>query len=772
MKLRHATAVLCVSVSTLAFAASAHAQARSDQPKENAPKENTGVEEIIVRAQRVEQSLQKVPVAVTPVTGKDLETRRLHDLTQITTAVPSLQTTTDNAFSLRGIGSQIYSSNVDSSVGVMVDDVSLGVPVFMSNAAFIDMEQVEALTGPQGLLFGRNSSAGLLNIITKRPELNKVTGEANVEYDNRDAPGGHFGIIATGILNLPTSSNSALRLNVVESDQDPIAKVVANKSSNYQGNQKRLMGKAKWLWKPNPDLSIYVMGDYSRERGVGGIWDDTFRTTGAGGTDIGTVATDHITPSPTNMQKGLSGGQYRNVDTGGLSVNVTDRLSDKVTLSNISAWRHFTTSYNLDVDNSSINGADIDGGHQTYNQYSDELRLAFKGSKIDGQIGLYGFWSNNTGTGAFIGEGGLGLPNFVYGTTAYHLTGRSLASYGQVNYHLTDNWQLIAGARVTNDHVTVNANSDNFPITNYSTPLYGFISQLPFVIPYGPAQAYATSGDHTNFSYKVGSQYNLTAGTMIYATWSTGYKGPAMKTNILSATESPYLKPETVTDLEVGIKAKLFDNKLRLNIAGFIEKFKNFQVQAFDASGFQTLANAEGVKASGVEINATYKPLRALTLNYNGTFADSHFTDFSGDPCYLGQSAKTCANGVSFNGAGIKTPASANYAGTFEAVYTVPVGLANVDFEANWYHRSSVNFSTSAAPFQELGAIDVIGASISYHTDKGINFAVFCKNCANKIYPNYIQLDPLDASAGVVSTINRWGYNSVRTIGASVGFKF
>jgi iron complex outermembrane recepter protein len=767
MNFRHTTIALCLGASTLAYAASASAQAAADQSKGN-----TGVEEIIVRAQRVEQSLQKVPVAVTPVTGKELETRRLHDLTQITTAVPSLQTTTDNAFTLRGIGSQIYSSNVDSSVGVMVDDVSLGVPVFMSNAAFVDMEQVEALTGPQGLLFGRNSSAGLLNIVTKKPEIGQFGGEANVEYDNRDAPGGHFGIVATGILNLPTSDNSALRLNVVESDQDPIAQVVVNKSPNYQGNQKRLMGKAKWLWKPTSDLSVYVVGDYSRERGVGGIWDDTFRTVGAGGTDAADVAIDHITPGTTNMQKGLSGAQYRNVDTNGISVNVTDKLSGNLTLSNIAAWRHYTTTYNLDVDNSSVNGADINGGHQNYNQYSEELRLAYHDSKLDGQVGLYGFWSNNTGNGAFIGAGGLGLPNFVYGLTDYHLTGRSLATYGQVSYHLTDDWQLIGGARVTNDHVAVDAASDNFPIVSYSTPLYGFINQLPFVIPFGPAQAYATSGDHTNFSYKLGSQYNLTSGTMVYATWSTGYKGPAMKTNILSTGESPYLKPETVTDLEVGIKAKLFDNKLRLNIAGFIEKFRNFQVQAFDAAGFQTLTNAEGVKASGVEINSTFKPLRALTINYNGTFSHSHFTDFSGDPCYLGQSAATCANGVSFNGAGIKTPASANYAGTLEGIYSVPVGLASVDLEMNWYHRSSVNFSTNAAPYQELGAIDVMGASISYHTDKGLNFSVFCKNCTNKIYPNYIQLDPLDASAGVISTINRWGYNSVRTIGASVGFKF
>ncbi|HWU01309.1 MAG TPA: TonB-dependent receptor, partial [Novosphingobium sp.] len=106
----------------IAVAAGAHAQSTPQN-------DDRGIQEIIVRAQRVEQSLQKVPVAVTPVSARELENKRLHDLPQLTLAVPSLGVTTDNAFTLRGVGSQIFSANVDSSVGVMVDDVSLGVPV-------------------------------------------------------------------------------------------------------------------------------------------------------------------------------------------------------------------------------------------------------------------------------------------------------------------------------------------------------------------------------------------------------------------------------------------------------------------------------------------------------------------------------------------------------------------------------------------------------------------------------------------------------------------
>ena len=765
-----AMAVFSLSGGLAMYSAVAHAQTAGTTSTDD-----TQLVEIVVRAQRVEQRLQDVPVAVTPISGAELETKRLHDLPQLTLAVPSLDVTEDNTFVMRGIGSQIFSSNVDSSVGVMVDDISLGVPIFMSNAAFVDVDQVEALTGPQGLLFGRNASAGLINIITAKPKLNEYSGEANLEYDDRDtAPGGHFGLVATGILNMPTSSNSAVRLNILESDQDPITDVIVNKSPNYQGNQKRLMGKVKWLWEPSSDLSVYLIGDYSHERGVGGIWEDTYRVTGAGGSDIAGAKADGVTPGPTNLYKGLSGAQFRSVDTGGVALTVEDKLSEELTLSNILGWRRYYNSYNLDVDNSSLPFVDVNGGIESYDQYSEELRLAYKGSRIDGQAGLYSFWSTNNGFTDFQGNGPFpGITNFVLSEDLYHVQGRSLAAYGQFNYHLTDELQFLAGGRLSHDHVAVSAIANPFTPVTYDPPLFGFINQLPFVLPYGPTNQDLDQGNgYTNFSYKTGLQYNLTPDAMLYATWGTGYKGPAEKTYVFSATENPYLRPETVQDLEVGIKSELFNKRLRVNVDGFFEKFKDFQVQAFDSAGFATLTNAPGVRATGVEFDTSFKVTSAVTLNYTATIQDSHFTDFPGDPCYTQQPTASCPNGHFFQGAGIQTPASARYHGTLEGIYTVPLGTAHVDFEANWYSRSSINFSAAGAPYQELGSINIFGASATYRTDNGVSASIFCKNCSNDVYPTYILADPLDGSAGVVSTFNRWGYNSVRTIGVSIGYKF
>jgi len=775
MTTRH-VAALCASISLLALGSTARAADAPAPAAATTP--GTGIEEIVVRAQRVSQSLQSVPVAVTPVSAKELENKRLHDLPQLTLAVPSLEVTTDNAFTLRGIGSQIFTANVDSSVGVMVDDVSLGVPIFMSNAAFVDMDQVEVLTGPQGLLFGRNASAGLMNIITKKPVIGKLGGEASLEYDNRDTPGGHFGMVGTVVLNVPTSEHSALRLNLLESVQDPISKVLSDQTPNQSTQQIRTMGKLKWLYDNNAGLTFYVVGDYSRERGVGGIWDDTWRQTGAGGNDAADAKLDGVTPSTTNLYKALTAPDFRSVDTGGISATITDRLSDEWTLSNIAAWRGYVLTYNLDSGNSGESALPINGGHQNYNQLSDELRLAYKGTKVDGQIGLYGFSSTNDASAQFDGTAGTGVPHFIYGNNAYHLTGQSLAAYGQFNGHVTDELTMIGGARVTTDHVAVQALANTFAQT-LQQPFgpFGPTFPLPGVVrPFGPMnQDYSASGNHTNVSYKIGAQYVVAPGSMLYLTWSTGYKGPAEQTNLAYAGQPTYLQPETVHDLEGGLKAILFDRKLRFNVAGFLENFTNFQTQSFaNVGGSQVgvIGNAEGVRTYGVEFNTSLRPIPELTFNYNATIESSYFTNYSTDPCYFGQTTGGCASSPFFQGAGIATSASAHYSGTLEAIYALPVAHGKVEFEGSWYHRSSINFTTSAAPYAELGAINVLGASVTYRGDNGLTVSVFCKNCGNEVYPNYIGSDPGDAAIGVLSTINRWGYNSVRTIGASVGFKF
>lgn len=754
----------------------ARAKPAADSGQGSGAASSGGIAEIVVYAQRIREGLQHVAVADTPLTAGDLGTRKLHDLTQIKTAIPSLETTNDNEFTLRGIGSQIFRDNVRSSVGVMVDDVSLGVPLFMSNGAFVDMQQVEVLTGPQGLLFGANTSAGLINIITKKPRLGEFGGNASFEYDDRDtAAGGHFGIVATGVLNVPVSSDSALRLDLLHSVQDPLAKAtIAPGTKNVQLQQTRTMVKLKYLWEPSDAFSLYFIGDYSRERGIGGIWDGTYLSAGAGGVDLPATKADGCTPGPNNLCFGAGAPDFRSVDTGGASLNLKYRISSALTLRNILAWRHYLLDYNYDTDITTTNILDVNAKRGIYNQYSDELRLAINSGRLNGQVGLFAFFSTDNASALFDGSAGTPFPHVIYGTNNYRLKGRSLAAYGQFNFHLTDDLQLIAGGRLTNDHISVHAKADNFA-NCFATP-FPHGPCFPHLKIFGPlGQDYYATGDNTNFSYKVGAQYNIARDVMAYVTYSTGYKGPALVTSIAFTGQNPYLKPETVEDTEIGLKSFFFDHRMRLNIAGYIESFKNFQTQTFTSTGINYFGNAQGMRSSGVDVNTTLKPLPALTLSYNGAFQDAHFTKYSTDPCYFGQTTHGCSSTqLFFEGAGLSTPTAAHYTHTVQASYDIPVGASyDVTLEGHWYHRSSINYSSSGAPFEEFGPVDTYGASLTLRSDAGYDISVFCKNCTDKRVPSYLQNDPADAGIRhVLSVYQRWDYNSVRTIGVALNYQF
>ncbi|MBX3479750.1 MAG: TonB-dependent receptor [Caulobacter sp.] len=717
------------------------------------------VEEVIVTAQRVEQNLQKVPVAVTAIGGEELEARKLNDFSQLQLVSPSFQTTTDNAFSLRGIGSNIFLPTVDSSVGVMVDDVSLGVPLFQSNGVFNDVARVEVLRGPQGLLFGRNASAGLLNVVTNRPRLGETSGTVGGEYDNRDtAAGGNRGIVLRGTLNMPLTETSALRVNVLASSQDPIAKatVTSPPGAQVDQTQERIAARVKYLWEPTDATSIYATADYSRERGVGGIWDRTLRTVGAG-VYSGSLASIGATAGPRNLQYGIdsASGDYRSVDTYGVSLNVSHKLSPNLTISNILAWRRYDLQLNLDTDYSTLDLFNTNTNGSNNRQLSEELRLAFDFDRVDGQVGLYYFGSVNNGHTQLYANFGSGIPNFYGGDFSTRNTTASTAAFGQVNFHVTDDLTLLAGGRLTYDKVKVDIAQD-----------FGTYVNGPGL--YGPQGNFKFSESNTNFSYKIGAQYQFTPDVMAYLTYATGYKGPAYPQNLGSTAFDPYIAPETVEDLEAGLRSTLFDGRLRFNVSGFYEEFSDFQTQTYDpVAALFRLTNAGGVRAKGIEIDGAARPTEQLTINFGASFTDSEFTDFI-TTCYPGQTvAQGCVAGQ-FQAKGLAPAGAPKFTSTLQAIYEIPVGDNLLSLEANWFRRSSVNFSPNGDPGTALGGVDVFGASLTYRFGDRYKASLFCKNCTDEYVPSFLSHITADPTA----ILQSWNYNSVRTIGVSFDIDF
>ncbi len=719
------------------------------------------VQDIVVTAQRVSQNLQKVPLAVSVVDGEQLASRKLNDLAQLTVAVPSFQTSGDNAFAIRGVGSLLFQANIDSSVGVAVDEVSLGVPLFMSNGILDDIARVEVLQGPQGLLFGRNASAGLLNVVSNRPRLDRVEGAASVHMDWRDkVPGNALGFVTRGTINLPLTPTLALRVNALYSDQGPIADRVVGQPAKSDDDQRRLAGRAKLLFEPTDRASLYVIGDYSKERGIGGIFDRTFRSAGPNGFIAPALATvDRIFPNPKNLRYGADADMFRSVDTYGVSANAAVNLGEKLTLTNISAWRSYDLSLAVDTDGTSVDLLNINRNVSHYDQYSNELRIALApGGVIDGQAGLYGFYSVLDQDSVLQGSAGTGIANYIGRDVVFRQTLRSLAAFGQLQFHLSPKLQIIAGARITDDRIHIDTRQNRFA----------------YVVTLGPRTPPASQTySNTNLSWKFGAQLDPTEDITAYATYSRGYKGPSFNQAFAVAGQNLVIGPETVGDIELGVKTALFDRRLRLNVAAFREDFQDFQVSALNiATGINAIGNAGSVRSQGIEVTINARPLRGLTLNAGATFLDSRFRSFVGSQCYLGQ-PNCLANGT-FDAKGIRTPASARFTGTGQLRYDFPESRRITPFvEANYTHRSSVNFSSNGSPLTLLGAFDSIGASIGLRTQHNLELSIFCKNCNNDVTPTVLGYDSVDAVLRRVPTIVQgWGYNSVRTIGFTAAYRF
>ena len=461
-----AALILCSALtSTTAFAQN------GDSPEEAAV-----AGDIVVTAQRRSESLQKVPVSLTAVTGDMLVSRQINDLTQIAQAAPSLQVGGDSTFAVRGVGTLAFAGTVDSSVALALDEVNLGRP-FLGGALFNDLERVEVLNGPQGLLFGKNASAGLLNIVTAKPKLGEFSGKTDLEAVMRDtpqSPGNANGVIIKQMLNIPVSANSALRINALYSHQEPGTTFVGRLLPGVRNdiNPQSWSVKAKYLLEASDALSIYVIADVGKNTGVAGQFDRSYYLVAPSSISLPALAADGITPGLNNFKYGSETGYFRDIKTGGAQAKLTYTLDSGIEISNLFAWRFYNLEHQYDIDNLSADGASINRTSGEYDQYSNELRVALpSGNRLSGQFGVY--YAKSTLDQANVIAGSNYIPSFVLrgypfcvGATAvagafpptcsvsnlsflclvnsYVLETESYAGFVQFSYDVTEQLKLIA----------------------------------------------------------------------------------------------------------------------------------------------------------------------------------------------------------------------------------------------------------------------------------------------------------------------------------------
>jgi iron complex outermembrane receptor protein len=511
--------------------------------------------EIIVTAEKRSENLQKTALAVTAITGDMLKNTGTIDPQGLTDLVPGVEvgyTNSNTTFAIRGISSTTDATLGDAAVAFHLDGVFQGRPSAASGL-FYDLARVEVLRGPQGTLYGRNATAGTINVITNRPNFEGYQGEATVEL-------GNFNELRTeAMFNAPISDTLAIRAAAQTLRHSAYLNSGYNDADDHAG-------RVQVLWAPHDDFSLVLFGDFFHQGGVGN-----------GFTQLPFGKDPWSTQLPLITQSGYVS-----------PVGTTDNLSwsahaelnwriGPVVITEIPAYHHLTVNYF--VYGNGLDNSQDDRERET----SNELRVSSAPeSAVKWVTGLYYhdeeqpytqiFYDNaqpqNPTCCTFLGEGD--SLHFIYPK----ISNPSTAAFGQITLPVSSTWRITGGVRWNHDHKQVIGGTYKF-FGEDTVPFFG-----P-TIPAGTQQlSVATNADTTwqKVTWKAGVETDLTDHNLLYANVSTGYKQGGV---FAGASPNTY-KPESLTAYELGSKNRFLSNRVQVNADVFYYKYKDYQVDQLE----------------------------------------------------------------------------------------------------------------------------------------------------------------------------------------------
>jgi iron complex outermembrane receptor protein len=715
--------------------------------------------DIIVTATRRSERLQDVPISVTAVTGDTLTQRGVTSPEELARLSPTLtsQSNASNAqgtnFSIRGVGTGSFQRTIESSVATVIDDVTLIRPE-MGILNFTDIEQVEVLNGPQGMLFGKNASAGLINVRTKNPVRDETSLRVGTEYGRLNTSNNTSQFRAFGVANLPISSTLTARVNVTYQDNSPTYRNLAV-NPRFEGALRQIIVGGKLLWEPTDRLSVLASGDYMNSRGLGpGVF--SFRYVAPGSPDNFFLGAVGITPGPDNTLSAYNAPTYANTNLGGGQVRINYDLGGGLQLTNITAYRGFRTSTGFDADYGPASLAELVSEPRSFQQLTNELRIASPtGGRFDYQVGLYAL-RGGVHQRSIVGAS-LGMPvpsGFTYalgGDAQQRQKLGSYAAFGQGTYRLTDALRVILGGRLTYDEITM----------RYSATANGAVSPLRPVTSEQSAKLH-----NTNLSWRGILQYDVDRDVMLYATAAKGYKGPGFTEYTLQS-----VRPEISTHFEIGAKTQFLDRRLTLNLSAYHTAFRDFQAQVLNLSTISILVqNAGKLVTQGFDAQLSARLAPGLTLSGGLAYTDARYRSFEGDLCYPGQSTATCTGGLISNSSGNRLPNAPKWKGVGDIRYERPL-TSSIDgsIQIGFTSQTSVEYFSNADPQGHLGGFTTMDVVVGLAGQaKSWKLNLFCRNCTDHRYAGAISNTALIPS----DYVQNYSYGAFRSLGAALEFTF
>ncbi|WP_282348182.1 TonB-dependent receptor [Pseudomonas sp. PS01301] len=670
--------------------------------------ESVSLQAVTVTATRRAESLQKVPVAVSVVDGEQLERDNRNGVASIVQQVPSLNFRTgasnkDTSLFIRGVGTISTSPGVEPTVATVIDGVVYGRPG-QATLDLLDLERIEVLRGPQGTLFGKNASAGVLNIVTKAP-TQETHGYIDQSYYSGNESRTRFGI---GGSLIPDTLKGSLTTLFGGYDGNVDNRANGHEVNGY--NRKGVRGKLEFT--PNDDLTLTLAADYmqSHDDAPNGVVSKALTPAFAGA----------LAPvSASGHSRDIASDYRSHVEdiNKGLSAQLDWNLGD-YTLTSITAWRGWDNTQWQDGDRlatitSAFPGTE-DKGDLSYDQYSQEVRLASpKGEFVEYVGGLFYMHGKDDETYRRTLVTPTGSQR---GVADYTTTSDSYSAFGETTLNFTSRLRGIAGLRWTHDDLEY----DHRRVSTSATTVSGI----------QPGTRSSGSVDEDGWSGRLGVQYDLSEDVMAYVTYSRGYKGPAYNVFFnMQPRDTDALKPETSNTWEAGIKASAWDNRLTTNVAVFHSEYDNYQANFFDTVANQVvtrLINAGSVSTEGVELDYALQATQNLKLSGALAYTRARIDQFS---CPAGAAASCNVDGKTL-------PYSPDWKSYVRADYSIP--LANgldVELGTDYSWQSEVQYDISQNPDTKQGAYGIWNASIALADyTNGWRVALLGKNLADKSY--------------------------------------
>lgn len=735
-----------MAVSALALAAGAQAQAAPDvtvkddapaAPAAPAPSGDLQQGDIIVTAQRRSENIQSVPITIQAFSGATLRNLGVNSAadigkvaTNVTVALPQ-GAGNQPAVTIRGIGLNANNSNNAGPNGMYVDEFYLSAPTSQGFAMF-DLERVEVLKGPQGTLYGRNTSGGAINFVTKKP-TDEFEGYADVIKSN-------FGTTQlSGAVGGPIADGVSARLAFVRNYSDGY--FYNTYLNRHQNGADDYSIRGSLLLKPTGNLKILLTGHGSHVDRL----PDTYPhygtavpgTENTGSPVICSVAQTFASQCVDLYSQPSDPRRYRVASMRDEHLKVTDigatgRIDwspGSIDFTSITGYNYNKRFLPEDSDSSAFRLLKINWGNDS-REFTQELRAGQTADRYNWVAGLYYLrevlnqnqsvgllldFDRFFGAGAGDGTASQQVARNKQITDAY-------AAFGQGEYKLTDGLKIIVGGRYTSE-------KRSFRFNDLYRPQQGGMDSFP---PFTQIVDSTRHLDNSAFSYRVGLNYTVRPRMMVYATLTTGFKGGDFNGGFLSpdpaqaAFQQAPVQPEKVKTYEIGLKSEFFGGKVTFNAAGFYNDYRDLQLFALVPTPIGPLnvaANAQKARTYGADLDLTLRPTRNLTLSAQVGLLNAKLTKFLAvaDASVPDYSGNQLANSPKFT--------------TFLlANYHLPLDDSHsLTFQANATYKSSQFLDATNDPYTAQAAYWTEDARVSFQV-KNLEISGFIRNISNTYY--------------------------------------